>query len=1263
MGIWQYLASEFSGGTGAVDNPYIIETPNQLAKIGQYGFTSGYYKIIKDIDLSGNEWLCSSFALSGQMFIYGDKQIGGITIKNMVGSSLLMSDSISGYSLSVENITFENALVNRSYFDSGVRGDKGIIISRFNDPIYMANIEINKCIIETQYELGSGDEGIGFLVGKTGQYMTLEKIEVRNSSIKINNISNNYMTIYCGGILGYSSAYSSSGPDGSFGLNGFVIDNISCEGDKFYNYPTIFCGYNSNSFTIKNGYVNSNGKTFDFTNITSSNYYLNMNSVAFNKDSSYYREPPDVGQYGQDLFNTKDMERVNNIIGSPFVYGKDHPSPLVQKYTWYERSSKSFYSNGTVEVSEPSDFYSIIKSLKDVIYDVTISLQNNLDFKGAYWIPLQSASSIKINGNGYSIKGIEVFGNGQGYISNNFYGSESEKVCILNSPSVSSRYPITELRNLTLRATINMNQSVVESDNFYTYQEISAFSGYSINVNESIIDIKQNIYIKGRYSNKIGILESNRMEISNSGFRDKIALWTAEGISPLNTMVVPFIDNGSDIVRITSVWVSCYCDNKEINYQYPVTEYPYYSSGVYYDKDVAGFQSDTANAVIGLSTVDMTKLDKMSGLSTGLWEENIGVSYPVLNNLIESPPVINYSTKIQIKRGDTESLEWNNLLLDFGQPCVEFLQDGGIRLKVGDGFKEWNDLVYIDNVSISDEFGDFSGRDVQVLSDGEEVYPITKALNVYLNNKDSVEDVVLSLKDNVEIVLDQMGKIVQGVVYGSNNWSKDRENLAIGANLNTSTLILKGDFEYSPTSNASSEIVFFNKTNSTTSNFFNLIGDECNVSVYATTSLSSPLKLINISYSSSRQVNVRGFTFRATGYGSSATSRIISDANGLIYVVSSDAKISDISFKNLRITSNTSQALRLITVKPYTNQIPTNIYTNSYFSSNIIVDDIKFERCTIAPTLPSSANGDYVLIEIGNSNNTSNRIMPGNIEIKNISGSLYFYGSSMASPISFFNISQPAYQNKINGISLSYNSSSAIDVKFLKSIYNGLYHSAIIKNTIVTDTSSTTKFDYTIPLNNVIFTDNIFTYTSGSSSAEISAVFSGNNCIIKDNNLTTYGKLVSNGENCRVKDNIVGQMSVNNSEINNLDDSGWKDLTLQNGFIKYQSNNSYGIKIRKFHLGGGFYLCEADVLISPPASNTIGSASATVIASLPDASWIPEMAVTEIMQGSGKDFWTFHINVNGLQASRYRNETGYVTPASSAWMNGRAFWISKMPVG
>lgn len=57
-----FAASSFEGGEGTAESPYLIKTPEQLAKLakdvydGTSVYENTYFKLVADIDLAGHDW-------------------------------------------------------------------------------------------------------------------------------------------------------------------------------------------------------------------------------------------------------------------------------------------------------------------------------------------------------------------------------------------------------------------------------------------------------------------------------------------------------------------------------------------------------------------------------------------------------------------------------------------------------------------------------------------------------------------------------------------------------------------------------------------------------------------------------------------------------------------------------------------------------------------------------------------------------------------------------------------------------------------------------------------------------------------------------------------------------------------------------------------------------------------------------------------------------------------------------------------------------
>ena len=77
-----YAADEYAGGRGTSDDPYVIATPEQLAKlsydVGIRGnlFTDQYFRLDKDIDLGGKYWIPIYYAQSGPNWFFREGFMG-----------------------------------------------------------------------------------------------------------------------------------------------------------------------------------------------------------------------------------------------------------------------------------------------------------------------------------------------------------------------------------------------------------------------------------------------------------------------------------------------------------------------------------------------------------------------------------------------------------------------------------------------------------------------------------------------------------------------------------------------------------------------------------------------------------------------------------------------------------------------------------------------------------------------------------------------------------------------------------------------------------------------------------------------------------------------------------------------------------------------------------------------------------------------------------------------------------------------------------
>ena len=113
------------------------------------------------------------------------------------------------------------------------------------------------------------------------------------------------------------------------------------------------------------------------------------------------------------------------------------------------------------------------------------------------------------------------------------------------------------------------------------------------------------------------------------------------------------------------------------------------------------------------------------------------------------------------------------------------------------------------------------------------------------------------------------------------------------------------------------------------------------------------------------------------------------------------------------------------------------------------------------------------------------------------------------------------------------------------------------------------------------------------------------------------------------------------------DDTGWQTPTLSSAFKLYNSAPENAVRYRRKN---GVVTVTGVV---SPASNTndIGSSTRVDIFTLPEG-YRPATNVVIMCQGTSRDVWTLVVNAGSgtVGASRYRDETGYVTPDTTAWM-------------
>ncbi len=237
-----YASDSFASGTGSKDDPYIIETAGQLAKLSKdasarISHSGEYFKLANDIDLSAHRWnpignykwttsgSVNSLPFSG--FLDGNgKTITGLIVdettdKNSAGLfGYISHTSNKTADVGVKNLTVSNASITAT--DEGLNMYNAAILVAFtmtNDgyTIILDNVTVSGSVSAPEALWSEGCAG-GLVANGTRLTVTNCKAE----NVSITNFSN------CGLIAGmdggstYKNCSASGKINGLWGVGGFV---------------------------------------------------------------------------------------------------------------------------------------------------------------------------------------------------------------------------------------------------------------------------------------------------------------------------------------------------------------------------------------------------------------------------------------------------------------------------------------------------------------------------------------------------------------------------------------------------------------------------------------------------------------------------------------------------------------------------------------------------------------------------------------------------------------------------------------------------------------------------------------------------------------------------------------------------------------------------------------------------------------------------------------------------------------------------------
>ncbi len=227
------VASKFAGGNGTANDPYLIETPEQLAKMVKEGSTSGkYYKLTADIYL--NDVSDSNWANNSPNNWYDGKDINNVAfVGNLDGDGYaicgLYYKGAGAIALfpKASNTTITNLRISNADLTSS---DAVSALVAFGQN----TLNFKKCIVDETVKLTntvtSGEAGIGGFVAYGSP-----KIYIEDSAIMANITGQLYRGAFIGNIWGNTAAARS-------------IKNSFCATDA----P--ITGHKSNVVTVENVY-------------------------------------------------------------------------------------------------------------------------------------------------------------------------------------------------------------------------------------------------------------------------------------------------------------------------------------------------------------------------------------------------------------------------------------------------------------------------------------------------------------------------------------------------------------------------------------------------------------------------------------------------------------------------------------------------------------------------------------------------------------------------------------------------------------------------------------------------------------------------------------------------------------------------------------------------------------------------------------------------------------------------------------------------
>ncbi|MFR9602723.1 MAG: GLUG motif-containing protein [Rikenellaceae bacterium] len=310
-------ADSFAGGDGSATTPYLISTPEQLAKLAvdvsnKTTYKDKYFELTNNIDLSGNYWypigVTSYYDAFFGVFDGKGYEVSGLEIDDSLGSYQALFGAI--YAATVQNLGVSGSVVGNMHV-GGVVG-----FASYSKVLYC----YNKADVE-------GDYNVGGVVGYTIQSSIISCYN--SGSIADNGTLDD--SSYIGGIVGY---YNSGGLNviscynsGSVYSSGYAVGGIIGHVNGYnavlsncYNSGTVASG-TSTIFTKYSAALVGGCSTASYTTITGSHWLDTSSDRAY-----YYAVTIGDDSYAVNDETLKSTDFLEKMNGYTTTYNEADPT-------------------------------------------------------------------------------------------------------------------------------------------------------------------------------------------------------------------------------------------------------------------------------------------------------------------------------------------------------------------------------------------------------------------------------------------------------------------------------------------------------------------------------------------------------------------------------------------------------------------------------------------------------------------------------------------------------------------------------------------------------------------------------------------------------------------------------------------------------------------------------------------------------------------------------------------------------------------------